>query len=184
MCAAELKKGIYHVFSQFGDILEVQLKKTYKMRGQAWVIFSEVQGASRAMREMQGFMFFGKPMRVNFAKQKSDVISKADGSFVARPKRKTSEEAQPKHVQNKRKQGADGAKGQTDQQGAAPMAVETAPEPPNRILFVQNLPEEATQQMLSLLFGQVQGYTEVRLVTGKKGIAFVEGAPIPGASGL
>jgi hypothetical protein len=62
VAVAELKKGIYHVFSQFGEILDVQLKKTYKMRGQAWVVFSDVGGSSRALREMQGFVFFGKPM--------------------------------------------------------------------------------------------------------------------------
>ena len=45
---------------------------------------------------------------------------------------------------------------------------------PNPILFVENLPEQATEMMLSMLFQQFPGYKEVRLVPGKKGIAFVE----------
>lgn len=45
---------------------------------------------------------------------------------------------------------------------------------PNKILFVQNLPEASTAQMLSMLFQQFPGYKEVRLVEGRPGIAFVE----------
>lgn len=46
--------------------------------------------------------------------------------------------------------------------------------PANKILFVQNLPEASTSQMLSMLFQQFPGYKEVRLVEGRPGIAFVE----------
>lgn len=47
-------------------------------------------------------------------------------------------------------------------------------EPPNKILFVQNLPDETTELALSMLFRQHNGFKEVRLVQGKAGIAFVE----------
>lgn len=46
--------------------------------------------------------------------------------------------------------------------------------PPNKILFIQNLPAEATDRMLEALFSQYQGYREVRMVPAKKDIAFVE----------
>ena len=46
--------------------------------------------------------------------------------------------------------------------------------PPNKILFVQNLPDTTTAEMLSMLFKQFPGYGEVRLVEGRPGIAFVE----------
>ena len=35
-------------------------------------------------------------------------------------------------------------------------------EPPNKILFVQNLPEATSDQMLALLFNQFPGYKEAR----------------------
>ena len=85
---AELKRSLYHVFSQFGNVLEVQAHKTYKLRGQAWVIFEDLAGATKAIKDMAGFNFYNRPMKLQFARSKSDVISKADGSFVARPKRK------------------------------------------------------------------------------------------------
>ena len=45
---------------------------------------------------------------------------------------------------------------------------------PNPILFVENLPDQVNEMMLSMLFQQFPGYKEVRLVPGKAGIAFVE----------
>jgi RNA recognition motif-containing protein len=46
--------------------------------------------------------------------------------------------------------------------------------PPNKILFVQNLPEDYDVDALSALFGRFEGFREVRLVPGRRGIAFVE----------
>src|SRR5690606_10647806 len=46
--------------------------------------------------------------------------------------------------------------------------------PPNKVLFLQNLPHETTAETLSGLFGRFEGFKEVRMVPGRKGIAFVE----------
>lgn len=46
--------------------------------------------------------------------------------------------------------------------------------PPNKTLFVQNLPEEYDIDPLSTIFGRFEGFREVRMVPGRKGIAFVE----------
>lgn len=59
---AELKKSLYAVFSQFGRILDIVALKTLKHRGQAWVVFDEVTAATNALRQMQGFPFYDKPM--------------------------------------------------------------------------------------------------------------------------
>ena len=45
---------------------------------------------------------------------------------------------------------------------------------PNNILFVQNLPHDASPMMLQMLFCQYAGFKEVRMVETKPGIAFVE----------
>lgn len=59
---SELKKSLYAIFSQFGQILDILVARTVKMRGQAFVIFKEVNSASNALRSMQGFPFYDKPM--------------------------------------------------------------------------------------------------------------------------
>ncbi|KAL0808255.1 hypothetical protein Bca101_100747 [Brassica carinata] len=88
----ELKKSLNAVFSRFGKIVEVLAFKTLKHKGQAWVVFDNPEPASNAISKMNGFPFYNKPMRIQFAKRKSDVIAKADGTFVPREKRKRQEE--------------------------------------------------------------------------------------------
>jgi hypothetical protein len=46
--------------------------------------------------------------------------------------------------------------------------------PPNKILFVQNLPDDFDVEALTSIFGRFEGFREVRLVPGRRGIAFVE----------
>jgi len=46
--------------------------------------------------------------------------------------------------------------------------------PPNKILFVQNLPDDYDIEALTGIFGRFEGFREVRLVPGRKGIAFIE----------
>lgn len=46
--------------------------------------------------------------------------------------------------------------------------------PPNKILFIQNLPESVTKDQLTTLFSQYPNLYEVRLIPTKKDIAFVE----------
>lgn len=83
----ELKKSLYAIFSQFGQIMDIVALKTLKMRGQAFVIFKEISSATNALRTMQGFPFYDKPMRISYSKCDSDVIAKIKGTFKERPKK-------------------------------------------------------------------------------------------------
>lgn len=58
----ELKRSLYTLFSQFGQIMDIVALKTTKMRGQAFVIFKELSAATNALRQLQGFPFYNKPM--------------------------------------------------------------------------------------------------------------------------
>nr|6F4G_B Chain B, U1 small nuclear ribonucleoprotein A [Drosophila melanogaster]6F4G_E Chain E, U1 small nuclear ribonucleoprotein A [Drosophila melanogaster]6F4H_A Chain A, U1 small nuclear ribonucleoprotein A [Drosophila melanogaster]6F4H_C Chain C, U1 small nuclear ribonucleoprotein A [Drosophila melanogaster]6F4H_E Chain E, U1 small nuclear ribonucleoprotein A [Drosophila melanogaster]6F4I_A Chain A, U1 small nuclear ribonucleoprotein A [Drosophila melanogaster]6F4I_B Chain B, U1 small nuclear len=75
----ELKKSLYAIFSQFGQILDIVALKTLKMRGQAFVIFKEIGSASNALRTMQGFPFYDKPMQIAYSKSDSDIVAKIKG---------------------------------------------------------------------------------------------------------
>jgi len=166
----DLKKSLYAIFSQFGQILDIVALKTLKMRGQAFVIFKEISSATNALRSMQGFPFYDKPMRIAYSRGDSDMIAKMKGTYQERPK---------KMMMDKRGKGKKG-------KAAAPMAgagigganavasqgVDNAP--PNQILFLTNLPTETNEMMLSMLFNQFPGFKEVRLVPGRHDIAFVE----------
>ncbi|KAL8525811.1 hypothetical protein ACS0TY_015162 [Phlomoides rotata] len=82
----ELKRSLYTLFSQYGRIVDIVALKTSKLRGQAWVVFSEVPAASNAVRQMQNFPFYDKPLRIQYAKAKSDCIAKAEGTYDKKKK--------------------------------------------------------------------------------------------------
>ncbi|XP_059615854.1 U1 small nuclear ribonucleoprotein A [Phlebotomus argentipes] len=165
----ELKKSLYAIFSQFGQILDIVAMATLKMRGQAFVIFKEIASATNALRTMQGFPFYDKPMRIQYAKTDSDLVAKMKGTFKERPKKVKP----PKAVSTEDKK-AKKAKNANNADASGTNASSTAEQPPNQILFLTNLPEETNEMMLSMLFNQFPGFKEVRLVPNRHDIAFVE----------
>uniref|UniRef100_A0A2K6E3E2 RRM domain-containing protein n=1 Tax=Macaca nemestrina TaxID=9545 RepID=A0A2K6E3E2_MACNE len=87
-----------------------------------------------------------------YTKTDSDIISKMCGTFTAT-------------ITNKRP---------ANIQGNSTPNPQVLDYPPNYILFLNNLPEETNEMMLSMLFNQFPGFKEVCLVPGRHDIAFVE----------
>jgi len=203
-----LKKSLREVFAAFGGIIDIIAMKSLKRRGQAWIIFKEVSSATNSLKSLQGFPFYNRPMRINFAKTKSDLVAKADGTYVERPKKIVKRE----DIRKSKAQVSAAAAVAPAQRTAAAAAPAATPAPsqkslqdrigwnpnqapaaastpaptnkqtqvsggtssqPNRTLFVENLPQEATDTMLSMLFRQYPGFQEVRLIPGRN-VAFVD----------
>lgn len=164
----ELKKSLHAIFSQFGEIKNIVALKSLKMRGQAFVIFKELNSASNALRSMQGFPFYDKPMKIQYAKTDSDCIAKQKGTYVERPKLPKSDEPKKK----KKKTGQPEPNPQLAAGGIPQAAL--LEQPPNSILFLTNLPEETSEMLLQMIFNQFAHFKEVRLVPGRHDIAFVE----------
>jgi RNA recognition motif-containing protein len=59
---ADLKTALYMLFSTYGPVLDVVCLKTTKMRGQAHVVFRDIQAATQAMRSLEGFVFLGQAL--------------------------------------------------------------------------------------------------------------------------
>ncbi|VDM56134.1 unnamed protein product [Angiostrongylus costaricensis] len=148
----ELKKALYAIFMQFGEIVSIMAFKTLRMRGQAHIIFKE---------------------RIQYAREDSDIIAKAKGTYVERAPRVPMRTQKKKKVllvyRTRRTYGAKGSgqgRGRTGGNGGSA--------PPNKILFCTNLPDEVTTNMLQILFNQFPGLRDIRLVPYRSGIAFVE----------
>ena len=94
---------MYAIFSQFGQIIDIVALKTLKMRGQAFVIFNEINSATSALRSMQGFPFYDKPMRIQYSKVQSDIIAKRFNTFVERPKKTEKDQAKDAKMKEKKK---------------------------------------------------------------------------------
>mmetsp|Transcript_11320 Transcript_11320/g.15674 ORF Transcript_11320/g.15674 Transcript_11320/m.15674 type:complete len:269 (+) Transcript_11320:71-877(+) len=211
----ELQKALTHVFTQFGNILEVQASKALKKRGQAWVVFDSKESAEKCIKEMNGFNFYDKPLRINFAKSKSDIIAKRDGTYVERPKkpmRNKKKKRMKKRKQEAKDSKSNGKKKKVKSQkpgapsGMAPSmpANGRGPPPapsnlppsvpmqmnnrngrpamsfpprqaagPNRILFIEHLPEDVKMEEIDILFNTKPGFKETRVIN-VRGVAFVE----------
>jgi RNA recognition motif-containing protein len=163
------------------------------LRGQAFVIFEDVQAATAALQKEQGFTFFGKDLKLAYANETSDRIAKRDGTYLPKAKRikvraadavvggainnnnnnddsQSSSEAAPAPTL------LDGSQ-YIDDEGPSPPAVAPAQQQPlqqqpSHILFANDVPPECNEIMLAMLFRQYSGFKEVRIP--RAGLAFIE----------
>jgi len=191
----ELVEALREIFAEYGNIIDLVAKSNLKAKGQAFVVFEDVEAAQRAINDVQGFELFEKPMILDFAKSISDATVAREGTeeelevhkrkrLAEKERRQASDTAE---AQKKLKRSADtgpepALRTAKATRGAGlkssnPAAGAVIPEeylPPNRILFVQNLPDDCDVDRLTSIFGAFEGFQEVRLVPSRKGIAFVE----------
>ncbi|KAF0686643.1 Aste57867_21567 [Aphanomyces stellatus] len=159
-----MKEALYGLFSAHGKVLQVLLMKAHRLRGQAWVTFEDVASASTALRALDGTTHFNKIMNVQFAKEKNDLVRMNEPGAKPREKRKW------EHLKENKPKKTDKPAQSKPQQHHHSQTVVL----PHKILFLQDVPEACNQEALSILFKQYHGFKEVRMVPGKKGLAFVE----------
>ncbi|KAI1775678.1 RNA recognition domain-containing protein [Hypoxylon cercidicola] len=193
-----LKETLKIIFSEYGNVIDIIAKRNLKAKGQAFVVFDRPESAIQAVEELQGFELFEKPIQVALARTRSDATVKKTGNreeFELHQRRRVAEKDKKKAAEaaeeQKRLKRAGGAVPGADanrpakaaRNGLKPTAPTGGPNavvpdeylPPNKILFVQNLPDDYHDvEALGAIFGRFEGFREVRLVPGRKGIAFIE----------
>lgn len=184
-----LRRALYTLFSRHGKILEIVTLRRDGLRGQAWIIFEQVRAATAALRNENGFTFFGKNLKVDYALEKSDRVAKLDGSYV--PKNRKSLLSDPKNNKDKKKsssiydimktepyshpdtrdfdENSDLCHQHTASFTNNGIISDTMP---SNIIFAQSLPKDCNEMMLAMLFRQYPGYREVRIP--RPGLAFIE----------
>ena len=123
------------------------------------MVFEDVTSATNSLKQLNDFPFYDKPMRVSYAKTKSDATSKCDGTFdpqvrdpEIRQKRKAESQESEKKSQEAKK---DSKKGAATSASAADTSA-----PPNEILFVEGLPGTSFFfRVFGLWFIRVRVYT-------------------------
>ncbi|KAF8529204.1 RNA-binding domain-containing protein [Hysterangium stoloniferum] len=178
----ELRAQLYSLFNTYGKIIDVIASKSAKMRGQAFLVFADLAGATTAMRACEGMMFYDKPMHIEYAKTKSyATLQKEDPNFVhpglsQRPaalngadKRLREDDDLEGDRYRKREKIED--EGEVDEMeiedeevrphdGANGHAVVKHP---TAALLCTNLPQEVTDDVLSVLFQQYRGFQSTRV---------------------
>lgn len=179
-----LRRALYSLMTRHGKVLEIIALRKDGLRGQAFVVFDNVQAATAALQTEQGFTFFGKDLKLAFAKEKSDRIAKRDGSYVPRAKRRKREvqpvaaggDTAPEAAGNTENANPDSAAAAPPLSSVDPAVVAPAAsapqQQPTHILFAENLPSECNEMMLAMLFRQYSGFKEVRIP--RAGLAFIE----------
>ncbi|VBB84015.1 Putative Small nuclear ribonucleoprotein [Podospora comata] len=191
-----LKEALIAIFSEYGNVIDIVVKTNLKAKGQAFVVFDKPESALAAIEEVQGFELFEKPMQVALARTRSDATVKQTGNeeeFDAHKRRRMAEKDKKKALETAEEQkrlkrplpgaetavsgrptkNARGAGLKSTGAGAAAVVPDEYL-PPNRILFVQNLPDDFGKDELTGIFSRFEGFREVRTVPGRSGIAFVE----------
>jgi RNA recognition motif-containing protein len=169
------------------QVIELITLRRDGLRGQAFVIFEDVQAATAALQKEQGFTFFGKDLKLAYANEKSDRIAKRDGTYVPKAKRiKKADVAVAAATDPASAAGgnndsqpspeAAGLDGSSDDDGPAPPPPLQPPQQqnqlPSHILFANDIPPECNEMMLAMLFRQYAGFQEVRIP--RAGLAFIE----------
>jgi len=83
----KIKPELEKLFKKYGEIRDIVAMKSFWRRGQAWIIYRKVEQAMEAMKNLQGTLLRGRPLRISFAKTKSDVTAKDEGTFMPRVNR-------------------------------------------------------------------------------------------------
>lgn len=176
-----LKRALHTLFNRHGKILDIIALRKDGLRGQAFVLFDSVQAATAALQAEQGFTFFGKDLKIEYANEKSDRIAKRDGTFIPKDRRNKD--------QTKKRAVEDGDEGKEeigDAQGGhkktkldhgdvvhpTHVTKDSAETIPSNILFAENLPSDCNEMILACLFRSYAGYKEVRIP--RPGLAFIE----------
>lgn len=55
-------------------MVDIVALKTIKMRGQAFIAFKDIADSAAAMRSLQRFVFYDRPLHISYAKKKSNIF--------------------------------------------------------------------------------------------------------------
>jgi U2 small nuclear ribonucleoprotein B'' len=187
-----LRESLTEIFSEYGEIIDIVAKQNLKAKGQAFIVFENAESAAKAIEEVQGFEMFGKEMKLDFARTRSDatVLHEEGDAGLERWKRgrlaekerkqamevqmsKLKRPAQTTVVTDRPSKAVKGA-GLKPAGGNASAVIPDEYLPPNKILFLRELPLDYDVEGLSRIFSRFEGFKEVRMVPGRPGIAFVE----------
>ncbi|XP_026192116.1 U1 small nuclear ribonucleoprotein A [Cyclospora cayetanensis] len=178
----ELKENLKSMFKQFGEIRQIVAMGSFWRRGQAWIVFKDETAATTALNGMQGFIYHGQPLHINYALAKSDLVAKEDGTFTERPsgprkpRRVREKEAQQRALFLQLQQQYLALKGP----GGLPPQATGSTDPAALVAAAQARQQQQQQQQAGAdttaagaSQGSAEGLVDIRAILFKK-VAFVE----------
>ncbi|KAI9508147.1 hypothetical protein F5148DRAFT_980274 [Russula earlei] len=176
----EIRSQLYALFTTYGKLIDVVATKTPKMRGQAFLVFTDLASATAALRACDGTIFYNKPMRISYAKSKSHAtLRREDPNFIPpnfahASSAKRLRESEDSDVRAKREKVADedddemDIEDDDDDDGAGAPAPAASNRYPSNKLQCSNLPQEVTNGVLAVLFQQYRGFQTAQVKPSTK----------------
>ena len=187
----DMATALRSLFEEYGSIVDIVSRSNLKAKGQAFIVYDNEESAAKAIQDIDGFTLFDKSISCAFAQTRSDATVAQEGSSAELEEHKKTRQAEKERKKAREAQEAkkkrpppsdvpDGAQQPPVKKGLKSTAASKAgvvPEeylPPNKTLFIRNLPAEYDVDELTAVFQQYPGFKEFRPVPGNAGIAFVE----------
>lgn len=161
------------LFGRYGSVAEIRLRKSLKMKGQAFVTYKDKESCDKALAKLQGRPVFKKPIKITHAKAASDAYLLLVGDIELLDKR-----------EEQRKRRKDEAALATSKRTKTPSS--KTPEitdsqlklwkllPPNKVLLLQNLTaEHLDSTLMEAVFEKYDGFERIRLIKFRK-LAFID----------
>lgn len=78
---------MYCLFGSYGKVIDVVATRVDGMRGQAFVVFRDLQSATSALRALDGFVFYEKPLALDYARtrSKATIVAEHGEEALLRP---------------------------------------------------------------------------------------------------
>jgi RNA recognition motif-containing protein len=189
-----LRQSLENVFTQYGKLADVKVKRNFRMRGQAFLVFDEEDSAEKALYAMDGAIFYQKPLMINYARSVSDVISKRKGEYSEEAKAKREENnkkfgdwvqyirnLRAQEKLNKLKNEQNELMAQNDRKGEDMQGYGDMPPPPgysggdlpSNSLYIQAIPHYMNQISLHGIFSHYPGFIELRLSPTKESATII-----------
>ena len=181
----ELKEALNKEFSQYGEIIEIRVRNSIRLKGQAFISFKTKEQSSKAKKNLNDKLFLNKKLIIEFAKNPSDSILLLQGKLTENQKkikdlsRKRNRDEFYENLKQKIEQEKNNNITNnemiinTKDSNENEISIKINPEEVNKSLFVQGLNNSVTNQKLIELFNSISGFKEVKYFP-TKGICFVE----------
>ena len=174
--------------------LDIKIIRSKALRGQAFITLSSTAVATEVLSKLNGTSICDKELMISYAKEKSDVVAKRDGTFVPQEVReerekkrkerqdKVTEERKRREDANADSEESAAKKAKTEDEGSSssgnssssvpnPFTLDPSA-PPSNLLLAPSLPSEVTPEMLTILFSQYHGFISAR--SPRAGVGIVE----------
>ena len=167
------------LFSAFGPLRRLPVvRKGLALNGQAWVIFEKQEDADRALKSLQGTRVWRKSMVIRYARFRSDCVIKESGGGIEaleeekkirdfdRLERSKTPRTTRRQLLNRLMSSNPSTLRSVSISGPDVLL-------PNRILFIQNIPQSGTLTVPEL-FRRYPGFQDLRTIPNRPDVAFVE----------